>query len=79
MNTNIEVLKQDYILKEVVHSLSSAESIKARLITLIDTYTNKKHYAKTVEDWGNHWASMVKTKEGMKLKKMFIKTRFKKI
>lgn len=31
MNINIEVLKQDYILKEVVHSLASAESIKTRL------------------------------------------------
>ena len=49
------------------------------MTTLIDTYTNKKHCAKTVEDWGNHWASMVKAKEGMKLKKMFIKSRFKKI
>lgn len=46
------------------------------MVILLDTYTNKKHYAKHIEDWGNHWASMIKTKDGMKLKKMFIKTRF---
>lgn len=31
MNIPIETLKQDYILKDVVHTFGSAESIKTRL------------------------------------------------
>ena len=55
MNTNIEVLKQDYILKEVIHSLSEAEGIKARLSERHPEYLDSDIVVRKIPTLSSSW------------------------
>lgn len=55
MNTNIEVLKQDYILKDVVHSLASAESIKAKISERHQEYLDSDIVVRKVPTLSGSW------------------------
>ena len=55
MNTNIEVLKQDYILKEVVYSLGSAEGIKTRLSERHPEYSDSDIVIRKVPTLSSSW------------------------
>ena len=55
MNTNIEILKQDYILKEVIHSLSEAEGIKVRLSERHTEYLDSDIVIRKVPTLSSSW------------------------